>query len=210
MKKESSKQTKQTIVNLVHKQTTLNIDVTNAILETVLTQTASIMYTRQATYYYLLILNGWTRTNLHKAIKQRAESLSLPYNKGVLVKESLIADYAISNLNKLFTSVKISKKNPESVINKIADIMQKNKIAYNYLKDKLVKNPKESTDKQESQESTDKQESSKQDSTLTLDSVIEFIKSTSQESRLRLADVLADAIKSYADNKQTKQVKKAA
>lgn len=198
----------------VTKKTTLNIDLSSVLIDSTLSQSASVMYIRQATYYYLLMINGWTRTDLHKAIKTRASVTQTPYNKGVLVKESLVSEYAITGLHNLFIKIKLDKKNPESIINKIADIMQKNKIAYNYLKDVLVKNPKESTktqDSQESAESQDSQESKKPESRdIDFDSVVMFIKHTSQANRLKLANILAESIKTYVDNKKNKPAKKAA
>lgn len=203
------KEIKKTSVNLVHKESTLNQDITNNLIDVILSQSASIMYHRQATYFYLIKVNGWTRTELHKAIKTRAESQGLPYNKGVTQKESLVAEYAILKLKRYFTSVTIDKKNPESTINIMADIMQKNKIAYNYLKDKLVKNPKDSQ-KEESQDSQKEevqevQEVKEVKQVLTLDSVIDFIKNASQDDCLKLADVLSDTIKRNADKKQVKK-----
>lgn len=200
------KQTTKTSVNLVHKESTLNNDLNNTLLDAILSQSASIMYTRQATYYFLLKVNSWNRSELHKAIKARAESQCLPYNKGVTQKESSIAEYAILKLKRYFTNVTIDKKNPEKTIESIADIMQKNKIAYNYLKDKLVKNPKDSQ-KEESQDSQKEevQEVQEVKEVLTLDSVIDFIKNASQEDCLKLADVLSETIKRNADKKQVKK-----
>ena len=133
-------------INGVHNNTKLNIDLTSVLIDKTLQESASIMYIRQATYFYLLKLNGWTRGDLHKAIKQRASVTNTPYNKGVLVKESAVALYAIENLTTLFNKVKITKNNFESVISILAVIMTKNNVSYNYLKDKLKKNPMESSD----------------------------------------------------------------
>ena len=65
MKKENIKES----INVTRKESTLNIDYTSVLIDKTLQESASIMYIRQATYYFLLRLNGWTRTDLHKAIK---------------------------------------------------------------------------------------------------------------------------------------------
>lgn len=198
MKKESTKKS----VNSIHNNTKLNIDLTSVLIDKTLTESASIMYLRQATYYYLLKLNGWSRKDLHKAIKQRAEVNATPYNKGVLVKESQVALYCIEKQAGLFSSVKISKNNFESIINKIAIIMQKNKLSFTYLKDIL----KQKTDSTESEgesegDSTESNVDKKVKTDIDFESVVEFIKNTTQENRLNLVEVLTESIKNYVDNK---------
>lgn len=197
---------KKQSINNVHNNTKLDIDITSALIDKTLTESASIMYIRQATYYYLLKLNGWSRKDLHKAIKQRAEINATPYNKGVLVKESQVALYCIEKQAALFSSVKISKNNFESIISKIAIIMQKNKLSFSYLKDIL----KQKTDSTESEgesegDSTESNVDKKVKSTLDFDSVVEFIKNTTQENRLNLVDVLTEAIKNHADSEESEE-----
>lgn len=204
MRKESLNNVKKSNpINLTHKTTKLNIDLTSVLIDKTLQESASIMYIRQATYYFLLKLNGWTRSDLHKEVKQRSQVLNIPYNKGVIVKESAVALYALDNLTSLFNKVTINKKNFESCIDKIALIMQKNKIAYNYLKDKLQnKNPKESAESQkvDSQESAESQKVEIKE--VDFESVVTFIKTTTQENRLKLCDILDSAIRAAVDKKQ--------
>ena len=193
-------------INSTNKQTKLDIDLTSALIDKTLTESASIMYIRQATYYYLLKLNGWSRKDLHKAIKQRAEINSTPYNKGVLVKESQIALYCIEKQGALFSSVKISKNNFESIISKIAIIMQKNKLSFSYLKD-ILKQQKDSTESEGESEgdSTESNVDKKVKSSVDFDSVVEFIKNATQDERLALVDVLTEAIKNHVDSEESEE-----
>lgn len=193
-------------VNLVTKDTYLNHDVTNALIDTILEQTYSIMFTRQATYYFIMKLNGYNAKDMYKEVKHRAKLAGVDINGGVLSRETRVAEYAIINLNKLFTSIKLDKNKAESCIKEIAKIMSKNDIKYNALKDKLVQPKKpedESADSilQESKSNGDSQESEttkKETQETTLESVIDFINNTTQENRLKLADILATAIKANA------------
>lgn len=202
MTKQSTKQA----INSVNKTTKLDIDLTSVLIDKTLTESASIMYIRQATYYYLLRLNGWSRKDLHKAIKQRAEVNATPYNKGVLVKESQVSLYCIEKQAALFSSVKISKTNFESIISKIAVIMQKNKLSFSYLKDIL----KQKTDSTESEgesegDSAESNVDKKVKTDIDFESVVEFIKNTTQENRLNLVEVLTESIKNYVDNKEEEE-----
>lgn len=199
MKKENIKES----INATRKESTLNIDYTSVLIDKTLQESASIMYIRQATYYFLLRLNGWTRTDLHKAIKTRSQVTSTPYNKGVLVKESAVALYCMEKESSVFSGVKINKKDFEKVINKIALLMEKNKLSYNYLKDKIKQqNPKESeAEAQDSAESEAETQDSKESTLTSLQAVIDFINNTTQENRLKIADVLASAIKQNAIKK---------
>ena len=187
-------------VNLTNKESMLNHDVTNALIDTILEQTYSIMFTRQATYYFIMKLNGYDSKNMYKEVKHRAKLAGVDINGGVLSRETRVADYAIINLHNLFTSVKFDINKAESCIKAIAKIMADNDIKYNALKDKLVQPKNESADsipqESDSQES-DSQESETTQKT-TLESVIEFINNTTQENRLKLADILASAIKANA------------
>lgn len=191
-------------VNLINKESTLNHDVTNALIDTILEQTYSIMFTRQATYYFIMKLNGYSAKDMLKEVKHRAKLAGVDVNSGVLSRETRVADYAIINLHNLFTSIKLDKNKAESCIKEIAKIMADNDIKYNALKDKLVtKKPEdESSDSipQESKNQVDSQESetTQAQNILTLESVIEFINNTTQENRLKLADILASAIKANA------------
>lgn len=191
-------------VNLKNRNTNvLNEDVTTALIDTVLEQTHSIMYMRQATYFFIMKLNGYNKKDVQFFVKKRAKEAGIDLNRGVLSRESSVAEYAIINLNSLFTDVKIDKKQAESCIKKIAGIMSTNDIKYNALKDKLVQPKAESadsipqeSDSQESENSVDSQESK----TITsFEAVVKFIQSTTQENRLKLADVLATAIKANAE-----------
>lgn len=199
MKKENIKG----LINATRKESALNIDYTSVLIDKTLQESASIMYIRQATYYFLLRLNGWTRTDLHKAIKTRSQVTSVPYNKGVLVKESAVALYCMKKESIVFSEIKINKKDFEKVINNIALLMEKNKLSYNYLKDKIKQqNPKESeSKKQDSAESESEKQDSKESTLTSLQAVINFINNTTQENRLKIADVLASAIKQNAMKK---------
>lgn len=190
-------------VNLINKESTLNHDVTNALIDTILEQSYSIMFTRQATYYFIMKLNGYSAKDMLKEVKHRAKLAGVDVNSGVLSRETRVADYAIINLHNLFASVKLDKNKAESCIKEIAKIMADNDIKYNALKDKLVTKKPESADsipqESDSQESETTQETTKKETQeTTLESVIEFINNTTQENRLKLADVLASAIKANA------------
>lgn len=202
--------TKQSINNVVY-NTTLNNDITTSLLDKTLQDSYGIMYNRQAVYMYLMTLNGWTRTDLHKAIKARAAVTGVPYNRGILVKESLVTEYTMTHFSKLFRSVNMTVKNDfTKIIESIAKIMYDNKLSYSFLKDKLVKtkespnptesNPTESSVKNDSMESTKQKKTEVKD--IDFDSVVAFIKSTSQANRLKLADFLAAAIESYCNVKK--------
>lgn len=189
-------------VNLKNRNTNvLNEDVTTALIDTVLEQSHSIMYIRQATYYFIMKLNGYNKKDVQYFVKKRAKEAGIDLNRGVLSRESSVAEYAIINLNSLFTSVKIDKKQAESCIKKIAGIMSTNDIKYNALKDKLVQDKKPESADSIPQESTQENSADSQESkTITsFEAVVKFIQSTTQENRLKLADVLATAIKANAE-----------
>lgn len=188
-------------VNLKHNNTMLNHDVTNALIDTVLEQTNSIMFTRQATYYFIMKLNGYNSKIMQKEVKFRAKQAKVDFNRGVLSREVRVAEYAILNLHHLFANVKLEKKDFHKVICEIASIMNNNDIKYNTLKDKLVEKKEESEEKipQESENAGDSQESK---SITSLEAVIDFIENTTQENRLKLADILANAIRENAGDSQ--------
>jgi hypothetical protein len=191
-------------VNLINKESTLNHDVTNALIDTILEQSYSIMFTRQATYYFIMKLNGYSAKDMYKEVKHRAKLAGIDVNGGVLSRETRVADYAIINLNNLFTSVKLDKNKAESCIKEIAKIMADNDIKYNALQDKIVTKKPESADSipQESN-SQESKTTQKQTQGTTLESVIDFINNTTQENRLKLADVLASAIKANAGSRES-------
>lgn len=187
------------MINAKNNNTTLNNDLTNILVDNILESTASIMYIRQATYFYLLKLNGWTRVDLSKYIRNRAKLCKVDLNRGVLSKESAVADYCITQKSVLFSKVNIltDKKESFNVIKKIADIMQANQLKYNSLKDIL-------TDKKESsKEESSKEESSKEES-ISLNSVIKYIKQADSQA---LTLIIATA-ESMLKDKQIESSKK--
>ena len=183
------------MINAKNNNTTLNSDLTNILVDNILESTASIMYIRQATYFYLLKLNGWTRVDLNKYIRNRAKLCKVDLNRGVLSKESAVADYCIMQKSVLFNKVNIltDKKESFNVIKKIADIMQANQLKYNNLKDIL-------TDKKESS----KEESSKEES-ISLNSVIKYIKQADSQA---LTLIIATAESMLEDKKESSKKQK--
>lgn len=187
-------------VNLKNRNTNvLNEDVTTALIDTVLEESRSIMYIRQATYYFIMKLNGYNKKDVQFFVKKRAKQAGVDLNRGVLSRESSVAEYAIINLNNLFTSVKIDKKQAESCIKKIAGIMSTNDIKYNALKDKLVQDKKPESADSIPQESDSQESKATQESITSFEAVVKFIQNTTQENRLKLADVLATSIKANAE-----------
>lgn len=188
------------MINAKNNNTTLNNDLTNVLVDNILESTASIMYIRQATYFYLLKLNGWTRADLNKYIHNRAKLCKVDLNRGVLSKESAVADYCITQKSTLFNKVDIltDKKESFKVIKKIADIMQANQLKYNSLKDIL-------TDKKESgKEESSKEESSKEES-ISLNSVIKYIKQADSQA---LTLIIATAESMLQDKKESSKKQK--
>lgn len=189
-------------VNVKNRNTNiLNEDITIALIDTVLEQSHSIMFTRQATYYFIMKLNGYNKKDVQYFVKKRAKQAGVDLNRGVLSRESSVAEYAIINLHHLFTNIKIDKKDFDNCIKKIANIMVNNDIKYNALKNKIVEKKEESENKilQESENAGDSQESK---SITNLEAVIKFIENTTQENRLKLADILANAIRENAGDSQ--------
>lgn len=187
------------MINAKNNNTTLNNDLTNILVDNILESTASIMYIRQATYFYLIKLNGWTRVDLNKYIRNRAKLCKVDLNRGVLSKESAVADYCITQKSVLFNKVNIltDKKESFNVIKKIANIMESNQLKYNSLKDIL-------TDKKESsKEESSKEESSKAES-ISLNSVIKYLKQADSQA---LTLIIATA-ESILKDKQVESSKK--
>ena len=169
-------------------------NVSESIVTKLLQDSTSVMYNRQASYYFLMKLNNWSRTDLHKAIKNKAESLKLPYNKGVTQKESAVVQYIFDNKNILFKDIEISKTGYNKIIKEIALIMQKNNLSYTYLKKYIVKNPKDSTTQgkqagnDKTEESTDSTTQGKQagNDKINLQAVIDFIKNCKKSDLLQI------------------------
>lgn len=190
------------MINVKNNNTTLNSDLTNVLIDNVLEQSASLMFIRQATYFYLLKLNGWTRKDLNFFIRKRAESANVDLNRGVLSKESAVADYCITQKSVLFNKVNIltDKKESFNVIKKIADIMQANQLKYNALKDSLV-DKKESSKAESDKAESDKAESNKVD----LNAVIQYLKQADSQA-LNLIIATAESI--LQDKKESSKKQK--
>lgn len=169
-------------INLTNKTSTLNNDITISLIDTTLEQTFSIMYNRQATYFYLMKLNGWDKKELQKTIKARAKLCNVDLNRGVLSRESSVAEYAIDKMFLLFKDITINK-DFNKCIHDIANIMISNDIKYNSLKDRLVNkkadNESGSMIPQESVKTADSQES--EVNTITLKQVLKFIEKASDK-----------------------------
>lgn len=184
------------MINAKNNNTTLNSDLTNILIDNILEQSASLMFIRQATYFYLLKLNGWSRKDLNFFIRKRAESAKVDLNRGVLSKESAVADFCIMHKASLFAKVKILTNKDKSlqVIKQIANIMVNNNLKYNALKDSLV-------DKKESSKvESDKTESNKVD----LNAVIQYLKQADSQA---LTLIIATA-ESMLKDKQAESGKK--
>ena len=198
------------MINAKNNNTTLNSDLTNILVDNILESTASIMYIRQATYFYLLKLNGWTRVDLNKYIRNRAKLCKVDLNRGVLSKESAVADYCIMQKSVLFNKVNIltDKKESFNVIKKIADIMQANQLKYNNLKD-ILTDKKESSKEESSKEESSKEESSKEESSkeesISLNSVIKYIKQADSQA---LTLIIATAESMLEDKKESSKKQK--
>lgn len=190
------------MINAKNNNTTLNNDLTNILIDNVLEQSASLMFIRQATYFYLLKLNGWTRKDLNFFIRKRAESSKVDLNRGVLSKESAVADYCITQKSVLFNKVKILTDKDKSlqVIKQIANIMVNNNLKYNALKDSLV-------DKKESSKAeSDKAESSKVD----LNAVIQYLKQADSQALTLIIATAESMLKDKKESSKKQKSKKAA
>lgn len=196
------------MINLTNNNTTLNHDLTNALIDNVLESTASIMYIRQATYFYLIKLNGWNLKELRFYIRERAKKASVDLSRGVFNKETQVSDYCITQKSGLFVSLEYNTNKKESMqtIKKIANIMQNNKLSYAYLKDVLTeKNPDSNT---ESSETTESAESDK-NKTLSLDSVLNYIKNCNIK-KLNLIISTAESVKQTLTESSEQQKSKKA
>ena len=182
------------MINAKNNNTTLNNNLTNVLVDNILESTASIMYIRQSTYFYLLKLNGWTRADLNKYIRNRANLCKVDLNRGVLSKESAVAEYCMTQKSVLFNKVDIltDKKESFKVIKKIADIMQENQLKYNSLKDIL-------TDKKESGKNESNKEESTKEESISLNSIIKYIKQADSQA---LTLIIATAESMLQDKKQ--------
>jgi hypothetical protein len=193
------------MINAKNNNTTLNSDLTNVLVDNILESTASIMYIRQATYFYLIKLNGWSRADLNRYIRNRAKLCKVDLNRGVLSKESAVADYCITQKSTLFNKVDIltDKKESFNVIKKIADIMRNNQLKYNSLKD-ILTDKKESSKEESSEEESSKEESSKVES-ISLNSVIKYIKQADSQA---LTLIIATAESMLQDKKESSKKQK--
>lgn len=195
------------MINLMNNNTTLNHDLTNALIDNVLESTASIMYIRQATYFYLLKLNGWSLKELRFYIRERAKKASVDLSRGVFNKETQVSDYCITQKSGLFVSLEYNTNKKESMqtIKKIANIMQNNKLSYSYLKAVLIeKNPDSNTEFSEVSESAESAESDK-NKNLSLDSVLNYIK-TCNIKKLNL--IISTAESMLQDKKESSKKQK--
>lgn len=195
------KNSNKTINNVVY-DTTLDSDISVALIDKTLIDSHSIMYTRQATYLYLMKLTGVDLKTLRKQILWRAKLGNIEVNRGVLNKESDVANVCLIEKAILFNKVDFSKKNPAESIKIIANIMVNNKLSYTYLKKEGYFNGESSKEKKQD----NKVESTESKSITSLQAVIDFIENTTQENRLKLADILTAAIEANAGKRETEAV----
>lgn len=190
------------IINSAVYNTTINDDITTSLIDKTLIDSASVMYTRQAVYYYLLKLNGFKVTDLRKAIMQRAKIQDININRGVLVRESDVANICLVEKSAIFAKVKINKRTPAESIAKIAKLMSDNKLSFTYLqKEGFFKKKEKQAD------STESTQDKKQDVTLT--QVLMYIKNADAKHLERIAFAIKTA-QAAQTKAQAKSKKKAA
>ena len=108
----------------------------SAMIDNVVIATASIQYTRQATYY-LLLANNMTSKQLTKLILERAKVKKVSIARGCLINEIRVAQYCVDNdLIKLGNT---TGKNENDLIQVIADYMTRDKLSYYFIFDKRKK-----------------------------------------------------------------------
>lgn len=119
---------------------TFTFDLVNKTIDNMLKQDISIMFTRQATYLYLVKLDNFDKKSLYNRIKERAKIHHLNFNAGVLSKELSVVMLCNEYWNKYFSNVEITES-ASDCIKKIAAIMKENNLTYNKLKNLIVSNP---------------------------------------------------------------------
>lgn len=115
-------------------------DLINKTIDKLLKQDISIMFTRQATYLYLMKIDNYEKKELYNKIKERAKIHHLNFNTGVLSKELSVANLCREYWLKYFNHIIIDDKNTDKIIKDIAKIMINNNLTYNKLQNLIINN----------------------------------------------------------------------
>lgn len=143
------------------KKSNFSKDEAQNLIDSIVITSASIQYTRQAVYYYLLKSGEYTTKTLAAYVKQRAtlKTNTKDFSRGAMVKEIATAQAALEN--KLIKTIKAANTN--TYINAIAEYMQKHSISYYFLFGEKEKRANKKSDK-----------------AIKIDDVIEYIKSADE------------------------------
>lgn len=166
----------------------------NQLIDSILEKSFSIMFERQAVYFYLMKRNGWTRDLLLKEIRNRAKQAGIDINSGVLTKESKVAEYALNKKPELFEKIDFAPEKYRESIHKIASVMIENALKYSALENELKKpNPKKIPLEAESgKASTEAESENESEKIVTYSDVIEYIKKlkNDENGKTTLSDIL--------------------
>lgn len=153
-------------------------DEAQKLVDFVVTSTASIQYTRQAVYYYLLKSGEYTTKTLAAYVKQRAtlKTNTKDFSRGAMVKEISTAQKCIDD--KLIKG-KFNTETSAEYIKLIGEYMQKNSLSYYFLFDEKKK-----------------RQNKKSGKAIKIDDVIEYIKSADK----RALELIKSAAESALDS----------
>ena len=150
----------------------------SALIDNVVIATASIQYTRQATYY-LLLANNMTSKQLTKLIIERAKVKKVSIARGCLINEIRVAQYCVDN-----NSIKLGDttgKNESDLIQVIADYMTSHKLSYYFLFDKR-KQAKATAESESAESESAESKQAKAPKALDLNQVIAYIKQADKQA----------------------------
>lgn len=185
----------------------------NQLIDSVLEKSFSIMFERQAVYFYLMKRNAWTRDLLLKEIRNRAKQAKIDINSGVLTKESKVAEYALNKKPELFLDIDFQPENYKKAIHDICKIMVENNIKYNALENELKKpKPEKIPEESENEIPGNLEPESAPEKIVTYADVIEYIKNlkNDENGKTTLSDILTLVqVKQAQFEKQDKTAKSA-